>query len=63
MKHTRMNDERVKYSDPEGQKKDYGSITCLPMIWKILTSQKREEINCSFVLIRLFQEEKNDGTG
>ena len=37
---------------------NYGPINCLPMIWKILTTQIREEIWYSLTSRRLFPEEQ-----
>ena len=37
---------------------NYRSITCLPMMWKILTAQKREEIYYSLISLRLFPDEQ-----
>ena len=38
--------------------KNYGPITCLPMMWKILTEQIREEIYYSLTSRGLFPEEQ-----
>ena len=37
---------------------NYRPITCLPMMWKILTAQIREEIYCSLTCHGLFPEEQ-----
>ena len=44
-----MDDQRKDHIDPEGPKQitapnNYRPLTCLPMMWKILTAQIREEI-------------------
>ena len=38
--------------------KNYGAITCLPMMWKILTAQISEGIYYSLTSCRLFPEEQ-----
>ena len=43
-----------KGTDPN----NYRPITCLPMMWKILTAQIREEIYCSLTSHRLFPDEQ-----
>ena len=40
------------------QPNNYRPITCLPVIWKILTAQIREDIYNSLISHRLFSEEE-----
>ena len=39
---------------------NYRPITCLPMIWKVLTAQIREEIYYSVTSRRLFPDEHKE---
>ena len=60
---TRMDDQRKDHIDPEGTFKgttpnNYRPITYIPMMWKILTAQIREEIYNSLTSRRLFPEEQ-----
>ena len=58
---TRMDDQRKDHrKDPSKRTapNNYRSITCLPMIWKILTAQIREEIYYSLTSCGLFPEER-----
>ena len=62
-RHTRMDDKRKDYSDPKRHLKTncpnyYRPITCLPMMWKILTPQIREEIYYLLIKHGLFSEKK-----
>ena len=58
-----MDDEEENNPDPESPTpkgnlpSNYRSITCLPMMWKILTAQIRKEIYNSLVCHGLFAEE------
>ena len=50
--HNQIVDQRKDHIDPKDPSKatarnKYRPITCLPMMWKILTAQIREEINYS----------------
>ena len=60
---TRMDDQRKDYLSPKGPKQrnrpnNYRPITCLPMMWKTLKAQKREEIYYSLTFRGLFPEEQ-----
>ena len=60
---TRGDDQRKDHIDTKGPKQrtapnNYRPITCLTMIWKILTAQIREEIYYSLTSHRLFPEEQ-----
>ena len=58
-----MNDKRKDHSDPKDPPpkgttpNNYRPITCLPMMWKILTAQIREEIYASLISRGLYPEE------
>ena len=62
--HTRVND--LKEDNPDLTKtpqkgtalNNYRPITCIPLIWKILPAQKREEIYISLISRGLFPEEQ-----
>ena len=61
--HTRMDNQRKNHIDPKWPKqrsrpKNYRPITCLRMMWKILTAQIREEIFCSLTSRRLFPDKQ-----
>ena len=58
---TRMDDERKNPIDSKGPEqrnnyKNYRPITCLPIMWKILTKQIREQICLLLTNRRLFPE-------
>ena len=58
-----MDDQRKDHIDPKGPKqrncpKQLQTITCRPMMWKILTAQIREEIYYSLTSHGLFPEEQ-----
>ena len=60
---TWLDDQRKDYIDPEGHFKgtapnNYRLITCLSMMWKILTAWIREEIYYSLTSHGLFPEEQ-----
>ena len=60
---TRIDDQRKDHIDTKGAKQrnranNYGPITCLPMLWKILTTQIREEIYYSLTSHSLFPDEQ-----
>ena len=61
--HIRMDDQWKDYFDLKGPKQrtapnNYRPITCLPMMWKILTVQIGEIIYYSLTSRRLFPEEQ-----
>ena len=62
--YTQMDDQRKDHIYPEGHPlkgtapNNYRPITCLPMMWKILTAQIREEIFYSLTICGLFPEEQ-----
>ena len=58
-----MDDQRKDYINPKGPKerdcsKNYRPITCLPMMWKILTAQIREKLYYSLTSRGLFPYEQ-----
>ena len=58
-----MDDQRKDYIDPKRPLKgatpnNYGPITCLRMMWKILPAQVKEEIYDSLTSRGLFPEEQ-----
>ena len=56
---TWLDDQRKDHIDRKGTApKNNRPITCLPMMWKILTAQKREEIYYSLTNRRLFPDEQ-----
>ena len=60
---TWMDDQRKDYINPKGPWKEtapnkYRPITCLPMMWKILTAQIREKIYYSLTSCGLFPDER-----
>ena len=60
---TRMDDQRKDHINPKGSKqrnptKQVQTWTCIPMMWKILTEQIREEIHNSLTSHGLFPEEQ-----
>ena len=61
-KYTRMDDRRENYPNREGIKKkggipiNYRPITCLPEMWKILTTEIRDEIYFSNIWYVPFPE-------
>ena len=57
-KTTFIQKDQSKRTDPH----NYKPITSLPMMWKILTAQIREEIYYSLTSFGLFSEEQKDGT-
>ena len=70
---TRMDDEREAHSNPKSHLKgtapnNYWFVTCLPMMWKILTTQIRDKIYYWLISRGIFYKEqkgsckKTDGT-
>ena len=58
-----MDDLREDHSDPKRSRQrnpanNYRPITCLPMIWKMLTAQIKENIKYSLTSREIFPEEK-----
>ena len=61
--HTQMDDQRKDHIDPKRPHQrtapnNFRPITCLPMTWKILMPQIREEIYYSLISCWLFLEEQ-----
>ena len=60
-----MNDERKDHLDQKGPKQrnhpnNYRPITCPPLMWKILTAQKKEEIHYSILSVECALTNRND---
>ena len=58
-----MDDQKEDHSDPEGSPQrnrpnNYRPITCLPIMWKLLTAQIREEICYSLISCGFFPKEQ-----